>query len=569
MRRLEQSQWYDVARRVNSIGDRVVAGEDRVATPCDLATDDTEWKLLEELKRGKLTLLNVQRPFRGGDDWCMTGGREKDRLWKYTLHYHGWLVRLAHGYATTGDNDFGEQIATQLGDWIRHCPPGEPGFTHYAWNSYAIATRLENWRQLLNFVPPKFWDTRGTLLGSLSNSMASQAAYLSRHIEWDLRGNHLLRDALGLASAAQMFEGREPQHWMKQAERIVAGQLDEQILPDGMHFERSAAYHLEVMRDLVKLASLLHDQSVVTRIQETSHTMAEAVAWLRHPDGRVVQFNDGASCVADQCDLRPRRGGRWFKSSGIVAWHGDPWTVFYDVGDVGPTFQPGHAHADTLTIECSFKGKRLFVDPGCHSYDLDDLRKYDRSTAAHNTVCIDHTDSSEVWHIFRVGRRARPAETNVDIRNSSIHASATHSGYDHLPGAPRHQRQIVIHDNGPLQVTDDITGAGQHHVEGGFLLDPQWIVETSDNGWLLRNGDTSLRVQVDSACAAALDVRPATVHPDYGVELKTQRLCWTYQGPLPLQVCMKVTNSKSPTPIKSQIPITKTRKPTPRNPTPV
>ena len=37
----------------------------------------------------------------------------------------------------------------------------------------------------------------------------------------------------------------------------------------------------------------------------------------------------------------------------------------------------------------------------------DERRRYDRSTAAHNTVSIDGTDSSEVWQIFRVGRRAK------------------------------------------------------------------------------------------------------------------------------------------------------------------
>jgi uncharacterized heparinase superfamily protein len=570
LRPLEESRWYDVARRIHSMVKGVQVRDERISTPCDLATDDAAEQLLAELQSGRLTLLNSQRPFRGGGDWCMTGGRTDDRLWKYTLHYHGWLVRLARGYAATGDVALAEQVAVQLDDWLRHCRLGQAGFSHYAWNSYAIATRLDYWRQLLNVLPAEFWDARRQLHDDLLPNMAAHAAYLSRHVEWDLRANHLLRDALGLAAAARSFDGKEPRRWMSQAERIVAKQLDEQILPDGVHFERSAAYHLEVMNDLAKLAVLVNDQSIAARIREMWSRMAEAAAWLRHPDGRVVQFNDGARCEADETlgrgraiglDVvwRRKAGGRWLDSSGIVAWHGDPWTVFFDVGELGPALQPGHAHADTLTVEVSYAGQRVFVDPGCHGYDRDVRREYDRSTAGHNTVCIDHADSSEVWHIFRVGRRARPAETNVAIHDDALSATAAHTGYDHLPGAPRHRRRISVYDDGPLEIVDDITGNGDHHVEGGFLLDPQWTAGVRSDGWLLKRGNTALRLRLDASHRVDVDIRPAVVHPDYGVELPTQRLVWRYQGRLPLRVRLKIPSTKSQIPIQSEITMTESK----------
>lgn len=556
LRPLEESRWYDVARRIDSIVAGVDLRDERVSTPFDDITDGGAEQLLAELQRGRLTLLNLQRPFRGGTDWCMTSGRTDNRLWKYTLHYHGWLVSLACGHATTGDAALAEQIAVQLSDWLRHCRLGEPGFSHYAWNSYAIATRLDNWRQLLNVLPTGFWDARLQLHDDLLQSMATQAAYLSRHVEWDLRANHLLRDALGLAAAARLFDGTESRRWISQAQQIVTEQLDEQILPDSVHFERSAAYHLEVMRDLAKLSALVSDQSIAAEIREAWIRMAEAAAWLRHPDGRVVQFNDGACCEADETLRRGRAigfgdvsrrkaGGRWFDSSGIVAWHGHPWTVFFDVGEVGPALQPGHAHADTLTVEVSYAGQRLFIDPGCHGYDADDRRQSDRSTAAHNTVCIDHADSSEVWHIFRVGRRARPAETNVAIHDDALSAAATHTGYEHMPGGPKHRRRVNVHDDGPLEIIDEVTGSGEHHVEGGVLLDPRWTAEVRSDGWLLKHGDTSLRLRLDANHQVDVEVRPAVVHPDYGVELPTQRLVWRYHGRLPLRVRLEIPSTKS------------------------
>src|SRR5262249_32712695 len=153
-------------------------------------------------------------------------------------------------------------------------------------------------------------------------------------------------------------------------------------------------------------------------------------------------------------------GGRYFPDTGMVAWHGDPWSVFFDVGAVGPDYQPGHAHADTLSVECSYRGRRLFVDPGTYAYDLGARRRYDRSTAAHNTVTADGQDSSEVWHIFRVGRRARPLDVQVAFPGGLLEAAASHTGYDHLPGRPRHVRWLTLTPGGGLVLKDRVEGRG-------------------------------------------------------------------------------------------------------------
>ena len=229
------------------------------------------------------------------------------------------------------------------------------------------------------------------------------------------------------------------------------------MLADGSHFELSPFYHLEVMDDCLTLIQLLHDEAARRSLRQVWQQACEYACWMRHPDGSTVQFNDGATLLANghllkgkalgvESDLTSRRGGRHFSDSGIIVWHGDPWSVFFDVGQIGPDVQPGHSHADTLNIECSFSGTRLFVDPGCHSYDHDERRKYDRSTAAHNTVGIDDQDSSEVWHIFRVGRRAIPQDVSVEFLPQGMKAHASHDGYRHLSGSPTHARTVQVEE---------------------------------------------------------------------------------------------------------------------------
>jgi len=497
---------------------------------------------------GRLTLLHRERPFAGGDDWGLPRAQTRDRLWMAHLHGHRWLLDLANRNAPGGGEApaSGEDLRRFLADWIAVCRPGAPGFSEFAWNSYDIATRILCWTCL-----PRDAAYDEALLESL----ALQAAYLHEHLEWDLRANHLLRDAAGLACAGRFFRGLAAERWLETATALAAGQVDEQVLPDGGHFERSPMYHVHAMEDLLALSCLLRDAATLAKLTAAWGRMAEYLAWVRHPDGQLALFNDGGfngACapsgilgaglslkgpvVSARC-----RGGRHFADTGMVAWHGTPWTVFFDIGPIGPDYQPGHAHADTLTLETSFSGRRLFVDPGTYAYDDDARRRYDRSTAAHNTVCIDARDSSEVWHIFRVGRRAYAHHVSAGFDADGFTAGAAHDGYASLPGGPKHARTVSITNQRELRITDRVDGRGAHSLSGGWLLAPGWSAEAVPGGWrVLRDGQgVSVNVKGPAEMKLGLERRP--YHPEYGLEIETVRLCWILESSrLPAEIATVV-----------------------------
>lgn len=505
---------------------------------------------MAELRAGRLTLLNEQRPFTGGDDWCLLGGRTRHRLWRYHLHYHGWLVDLAREHQETGDEAPLNELRHWLRDWIDVCQPGKPGFTHYPWNSFAIAQRLWHWREIVGLVPERFWKTADLPINRFLESVSAQGEYLYRHVEWDLRGNHLFKDAVGLAAAADLLKDAAPPAWRKQAARLAVSQVAEQILPDGAHFERSPMYHIQVMEDLLALIGLLRDDDVLATLRAAVQRMAAPLRWLQHPCGGFPLFNDAAENYASRpVDIErelakqglvswnmPPIGLRHFPDAGVVAWRGSPWTVFFDVGEIGPDYQPGHAHADSLTIELSFAGKRLVVDPGTFCYDPDERRRYDRSTQAHNTVCVDEQDSSEVWHIFRVGRRARPVEVSVVEKNAGFDAVAAHTGYDHLRGAPRHRRRVRVEGETTLEISDEIIGEGRHRLEGGFLLAPEWSATLTPHGWALRHSNASLAVHLHANQQVDVQVATRPWHPGFGREVTVQRLVWSANATTPFRL---------------------------------
>jgi uncharacterized heparinase superfamily protein len=506
-------------------------------------------KLVRQLSLGAFEHLNQVRELGRPVNWLL-GPIDHDRLWTVTLHYHHWaydLARLAARRDETGEQA-SRLFVELISDWIARCDVTIPGSQPLAWNAYAIATRIGWWIRSALLLDTEWWSQHDDFRAKFLTSLWKQAGYLADHIEWDLGGNHLIRDALGLAWAGRIFDGPEAKKWLKMATSLAVEQCREQVLADGGHFERSPMYHLHVMEDLLLISLLIEDPAAKQRLQSVLERMTEFARWARHPDGGIPLLNDAAL----EADFRPddllnraaesglsvdaslSGGGRHFAETGLAVWHGKPWTVFFDVGPLGPDYQPGHGHADNLTLECSYGSERLFVDPGTYSYDCDDRRANDRSTAAHNTVCVDRTDSSEVWHIFRVGRRAKPVRVDVRAKSDGLDASAAHDGYAHLDVF--HQRRIQVAEGGSLVIADRIEGRGIHHLEGGWLLAPGWTAAVRDFGWEIQHENRVMHVTLHGPNGLRTLITSRPWHPSFGLELATQRLGWEWQGQLPFEL---------------------------------
>jgi hypothetical protein len=497
---------------------------------------------LRDLESGGIKLLQAFKEFRGGADWRIEGQPAEGRLWAYTLHYHEWILDIACAYQLTRDERYAAAVRRWISDWIDACPPGIQGFANFPWNSYTIATRLSAWGRLAAVLPVAFWDADQGFAGKVGDSASMQAQYLEGHLEWDLRGNHLFRDAVGLAWAARLLESPKSDRWMRRAAAITASQIGEQVQEDGSHFELSPAYHLQVIDDLLALRQLGADTS--GSVRSALPAMFEFASWARWPDGAPLLLNDStekgtvsleklsqrAMSGWFAADLRRREGTRYFRDFGLVVHNGPRWSLFFDVGRVGPDVQPGHAHADSLSAIAALDGERIFIDPGVYAYDRSAARAYSRSTAAHNTVAVNSADSSEVWDIFRVGRRARPVGVEVSISDSGVSACASHDGYDHHPGRPRHRRLVEIR-GASLEIVDYVVGNHPFMTEGGWLLSPEWRAVVSERGWVLNHtSGKTVHVELSAEPSVVRNVSARQYFPNFGEAIDVQRLEWVAAG---------------------------------------
>lgn len=393
---------------------------------------------------------------------------QPSRLRDYTLHYHH-RVSLA-----------------EAEEWIEHNPPGSrPG-----WEPYPLSLRIVNWIKRLE-------QPSEAVLASL----AIQADYLSCTVEHHLLANHLFANAEALVFAGAVFA---EERWLRQGLRILRREVPEQVLADGGHFERSPMYHSLILEDLLDLVNL--GRAYPNLLPDFSEPASRMLGWLDHmvhPDGEIAFFNDAAFHVAApprEFHAYAARLGitgtqRPLADSGYIRLENKDSVVLFDAAPVGPDYQPGHAHADTLSFELSHKGRRLIVNSGTSTYENCAERRRQRGTAAHNTIRTDGRDSSEVWAAFRVGRRARPFDRRT---LSPACAEAAHDGYKPVI----HRRRLELHSD-RLIVADSIEGTGRHDVEIFFHLYPGTDSEVIalDTNFSRSVEDTSFHPQFDRSIA--------------------------------------------------------------------
>ena len=461
----------------------------------------------------------------------------KAKLWRYNLHYFDDLN--AEGAKTRQD-----WHTVIIARWIAENLPGDGT----GWEPYPVSLRIVNW--------VKFALSGGMLDASALQSLAIQTRWLMKRLEWHLLGNHLFANAKALLFAGLYFDGPEAEEWRRRAVSILSRQLTEQILPDGGQFELTPMYHALAVEDVADIVNLANAFGTVLNTAEKrlaracTDRLPKMLRWLdamSHPDGGISFFNDAASGVAPGNDrlhdysarlgikaqILPDTGLLHLSESGFARMARGEAVVICDIGRIGPDHLPGHAHADTLSFELSLTGTRVIVNSGTSEYGLSGERLRQRGTAAHSTVLVADTDSSEVWSGFRVARRARVDAIETTETPKALTVNARHDGYTRLPNGPRHSRRWTLTETG-LCIQDQLDpatpGEARFHLPPGVraeisTADPAAYAEPS--GLLHLPSGRRLRWRAHKA-AARIDA--TTWHPCFGESQPCTCLALTFTG---------------------------------------
>lgn len=370
------------------------------------------------------TFLNLSKKFNDKVNWNYN---EYGKLWTYNLTYFEYLKE--------------KEDLILIYDFIENIENIKDGL-----EPFPISLRGINWIKFLTKYEIK--DKK------IDDSLYAQYYILFDNLEYHLLGNHLLENGFSLLFAAYYFQDEV---LYKKAKEILEKELEEQILDDGAHFELSPMYHqLMLFRVLDCINLVKHNQWIVDGgwLMEFLETKAsKMLGWMKiitYENGEIPLFNDSANKIAPTSkelfeyakNLTINYPLSTLNQSGYRKVKKQNYECLVDIGEVGASYIPGHAHADTFNFELYIRNQPFIVDTGLSTYNIGIQRDNERSTKSHNTVEINNQNSSEVWGGFRVANRANI----VELIEKKDFIKSTHDGYKKKFGI-LHTRKWIFEEN--------------------------------------------------------------------------------------------------------------------------
>lgn len=401
---------------------------------------------LDALARDEFLLINETHKV----DLTRWAAPEASHLWNFNLHYFEYCVPLAARYAAGGSREDLDLFKRLALTWMAACeyPQGD------AWHPYTISLRLVNWLICIDLFGEALACDK-VFMEVLTRSMYRQYRHLLANQERHLLANHYLENLKTLVVCALLFGEDDV---LARVERDYLTQLDEQVLPDGVHYERSMMYHKLILEGLlrVELAYRSVGKAAPAKVASKARQMLDAIASIERGMGKTPFFNDSADGVAKECGplaracrdvygYEPDDAKTIFPESGFYKlYDGDAALIFF-AGEPGPSYMLGHAHCDLLSFELSVAGKPTIVNSGTYAYQSE-LRPYFRSTAAHNTATIDGDEQMECWAEHRVARGVSRVRVEA-LSEHRIEASfRNYKGHLHRRGIEMEDGVLVVED---------------------------------------------------------------------------------------------------------------------------
>ncbi|MDQ1080854.1 heparinase II/III family protein [Pseudoroseomonas cervicalis] len=444
------------------------------------------------LLRGECEVYGTTRPLttaeEGGQGWAEGSGAPP---WRAAVHGFAWLRDL-RALGTDGARLRARDLTA---DWM-----AQGSEQPLAALPEVVGARLSAWLGHWDFLAATAEDGfRRALMVRLAQDARGLVASLpaeARH----RGGLAALKGALA-ASVALAEEA-----WVARCLRVLPQEIERQILPDGAHVERSPGQLLLAVQDLIEIRNLLHGAGLEAppHLALALDRAAPALRLFRHGDGGLALFNgtrDEGAALVDLVLTQGQARGRApliLPEAGFQRLQAGRTLVIADCGappegrgSAGPGGLPRHPdryhHAGTLAFEMSVGRDRLIVNCGAAPAAESAWRDALRATAAHSTLVLADTNSSELRE-EGLGRRPEAVEAERQEANGAQWLDASHDGYRRGFGA-LHRRRLYLSESGDdlrgedsVEAEDIPAYAVRFHLHPGVVASPQ----QEENAVLLR-----------------------------------------------------------------------------------
>lgn len=392
---------------------------------------------------------------------------DKPVLWNYHLNYFDYIHNL--------NVEKGQEL---IHKWIDE----NKDRSKISWDPYPTSLRIVNWI--------KFLTKHNIENDVIFNSLYEQASVLNRRKEYHLLTNHLFKNIVATLFAGVLFNQSK---WRKWGIKEFKKQLKEQLTIDNYHFELTPTYHAIFSKDLLDVYNLLKnnvDENSKIILEELDIIIPDVLAWCDYfsRDDKYLRINDvnydGCPKTKELCE--------YAKLLGVSENLNIQQNIHYPIirnnnlelmmycAVHQPAYNPAHSHDDLSSILLWFDGKPILIDTGNYCYEESEERFYSRSTKAHNCFTVSGKNQSEMWKVFRIGRRAKI--TNKKINIDSI--SCSHNGYKRF--GVQYSRTINIIENG-FEIIDKFNLNKELVYEIYFHFHPDCSIELKDNAVIVND----------------------------------------------------------------------------------
>lgn len=473
-------------------------------------------------------------PYRGPE-------RLGDIKFPWELNKHQYFFTLGKAAWLKNDPIFAIEIVRQIDHWIED----NPCYCGINWiSALEVGTRAISWIMAFPFYEDR---CERRFRRRLAKSLAQHMLFVQQHLSTGCFANtHLVGEAAALVVGGLFLNSPHSRRWLDQGLALLEQEIERQVTPDGVHMERSVAYHRFFLDHYYLVSGLFaaNGRSLPAEVLSKMERMTNFLMDILFPNGSAPAFGDGddarglwlrADCPSDYrallalgADLfkrgdfkaaagglpeevlwllgtegvtrfqeltlrQPDHGSIAYPAGGYYVMRGgwgaaDPVLVF-DCGPLGHG-PAGHGHADALSFQLFAGGFPFLVDSGTFSYNLDySWRDAFRSTKAHNTVVVDGQDQSipgdrMSWKSMATARCHRWLSTRwFDL------VDGEHDGYLRLPDPVMHRRIVVFFKPDTWWIRDQLDGKGRHNLKFFLHLRPDCSIEEEEKeaGIILRS----------------------------------------------------------------------------------
>lgn len=465
--------------------------------------------------------------------------------WELSRGHH--LLWLGEAYLITHEERYAIEIVDEIENWMDE----NPLMYSVNWNcTMDVAIRSVNWLYALGMIIDSSSVTPG-FLEKVYRSLYQHGWFIFNNLERTIpfSNNHLFSDLVGLLYLSVLFnKTKRGKQWYDYVVDALYEEIRCQVLPSGVHFERSVSYH-RLMTEMVVAALYLlkrNDVNVPSDIEYRASSMLSYICAYTKPnhlsplvedndDGRFLPFVrrdfrqhdyllDQFSAESlflingiEPLSFNQVNGSKLFKDAGHAILRGGEVFLFVTNGEQSgyPSDKKTlgtHTHNDKLSFELTIGHDDIIIDPGAYIYTPDPKKSFEfRSTNKHNTIVVDGEEQNIIStnNVFSVTKNSHSTKFKL-LSDTCIEGE-----YRTFEGGLTHYRKVELLDDA-IYIIDELKKTGNNHnTVFSFHLAPQINVQLEDGGLKLVSEEYFIKMNFDKNME--IEVVADTISPSYGV----------------------------------------------------